>query len=162
MPLIKTHLDCADGRCVPNALWITICDRFIVALLTYELHTMEYHTISMATKCTVDGLSQMVRYPRAYLKSNGLTNRLVVHCLKLAKNLSALWAITLIFWQPNANRSFFSPPPPLLGYDRNIPGFPRYSIFGDEKDGVHNLRIENARLEDDGEFQCQVSALRLH
>ena len=45
------------------------------------------------------------------------------------------------------------------GYDRNVPGFPRYSIFGDEKDGVHNLRIENARLEDDGEFQCQVSAL---
>lgn len=47
------------------------------------------------------------------------------------------------------------------GYDRNVPGFPRYSIFGDEKDGVHNLRIENARLEDDGEFQCQVSASSL-
>ena len=45
------------------------------------------------------------------------------------------------------------------GFDRNIPGFPRYSMFGDERDGVHNLRIEDIRSEDEGEFQCQVSHL---
>ena len=44
----------------------------------------------------------------------------------------------------------------VLGYDRNIPGFPRYSMIGDASIGVHNLRIVDARNEDNGEFQCQV------
>ncbi|KFM66179.1 Irregular chiasm C-roughest protein, partial [Stegodyphus mimosarum] len=37
-----------------------------------------------------------------------------------------------------------------------IPGFPRYMMEGSGEDGVHDLRIENAQLEDDGEYQCQV------
>ncbi|GFY43636.1 nephrin [Trichonephila inaurata madagascariensis] len=37
-----------------------------------------------------------------------------------------------------------------------IPGYPRYFMEGSGEDGVHDLRIENAQLEDDGEFQCQV------
>lgn len=39
-----------------------------------------------------------------------------------------------------------------------IPGFPRYFMEGSGVDGVHDLRIENAQLEDDGEFQCQVNS----
>lgn len=44
----------------------------------------------------------------------------------------------------------------VLGYDRNIPGFPRYSMIGDASLGVHNLRVVDAKSEDNGEFQCQV------
>lgn len=44
----------------------------------------------------------------------------------------------------------------VLGFDRMIPGFPRYIMEGSGEDGIHDLRIENAQLEDDGEFQCQV------
>ncbi|XP_042902394.1 nephrin isoform X3 [Parasteatoda tepidariorum] len=44
----------------------------------------------------------------------------------------------------------------VLGFDRMIPGYPRYMMEGSGEDGVHDLRIENAQLEDDGEFQCQV------
>lgn len=42
-----------------------------------------------------------------------------------------------------------------IGYDRSIPGYPRYTMTGSAREGVHNLRIEGARLEDDGDFQCQ-------
>lgn len=45
----------------------------------------------------------------------------------------------------------------VLGYDRNIPGYPRYSMIGDASLGVHNLRIIDAKSDDNGEFQCQVS-----
>jgi len=31
-----------------------------------------------------------------------------------------------------------------------------YSIIGDPTQGVHNLRIVNAKNDDNGEFQCQV------
>lgn len=42
------------------------------------------------------------------------------------------------------------------GFDRSIPGYPRYSMIGNPQDGVHNLRIEDARIEDDGDYQCQI------
>lgn len=66
--------------------------------------------------------------------------------------------LSTVISKTKTNFYFFSSP---IGYDRNIPGFPRYSIFGDEKEGVHNLRIENASLEDYGEYQCQVSICKL-
>ncbi|XP_076332290.1 nephrin-like isoform X2 [Tachypleus tridentatus] len=44
----------------------------------------------------------------------------------------------------------------VLGFDRAIPGYVRYSMAGNPDEGVHNLHIKNARLEDDGEYQCQV------
>lgn len=44
----------------------------------------------------------------------------------------------------------------LLGFDRNIPGYDRYSMVGDAAQGVHNLRIVNAKNDDNGEYQCQV------
>ncbi|CRK97555.1 CLUMA_CG010940, isoform A [Clunio marinus] len=43
-----------------------------------------------------------------------------------------------------------------LGFSEKIPGYPRYSMIGDRNYGVFNLRIHNASLEDDAEFQCQV------
>ncbi|XP_076321284.1 nephrin-like isoform X2 [Tachypleus tridentatus] len=44
----------------------------------------------------------------------------------------------------------------VLGFDRAIPGYARYSMIGDPNQAVHNLLIENAQIEDDGEYQCQV------
>lgn len=43
-----------------------------------------------------------------------------------------------------------------IGFSEKIPGYPRYSMIGDRNYGVYNLRIQNASLEDDAEFQCQV------
>ncbi|XP_059352881.1 nephrin-like [Daphnia carinata] len=43
-----------------------------------------------------------------------------------------------------------------LGFERTIPSFPRYTIMGSEEQGEHHIRIENATLDDDAEYQCQV------
>lgn len=43
-----------------------------------------------------------------------------------------------------------------------IVGFPRYSVVGTRAHGEFNLRISNASLEDDGEFQCQVGPARFN
>ncbi|XP_056630856.1 nephrin isoform X1 [Diorhabda sublineata] len=48
-----------------------------------------------------------------------------------------------------------------LGFLAVIPGFPRYSVIGDRRHGVYNLRVSNASLEDDAEYQCQVGPARL-
>nr|CAH8826849.1 unnamed protein product [Trichobilharzia regenti] len=45
----------------------------------------------------------------------------------------------------------------LLGYKRNIPDWPRYSMQGDSEQGVHDLLIHNVSREDAGVFECQVS-----
>ncbi|RWS06549.1 nephrin-like protein, partial [Dinothrombium tinctorium] len=44
----------------------------------------------------------------------------------------------------------------LLGFDPEIPGFPRHSMTGDNLKGVYNLRIKDIQLEDEGDYQCQV------
>ncbi|XP_056407455.1 nephrin isoform X2 [Hyla sarda] len=44
----------------------------------------------------------------------------------------------------------------LLGPDRRIPGFPRYSMSGDPQKGEFNLRIELCELSDDAQYHCQV------
>jgi len=44
----------------------------------------------------------------------------------------------------------------VAGFQSKIPGFPRYTMFGDSRHGVFNLRISNASLDDEAEFQCQV------
>ncbi|KAK4873251.1 hypothetical protein RN001_015280 [Aquatica leii] len=49
-----------------------------------------------------------------------------------------------------------------LGFSSVIPGFPRYSVIGDRRHGVYNLRVNNASLDDDAEYQCQVGPSRLH
>ena len=43
-----------------------------------------------------------------------------------------------------------------LGYDRNISGYPRYSIVGSVIDGEFNFQINNVSLDDEGEYECQV------
>ena len=45
------------------------------------------------------------------------------------------------------------------GFDRSIPGFPRYQMVGDANLGVHNLRILDVNLSDDAEYQCQVTPM---
>ena len=42
------------------------------------------------------------------------------------------------------------------GYNRELPGFPRYSVLGTDESGVFNLQILNATLEDEAEYECQV------
>lgn len=44
-----------------------------------------------------------------------------------------------------------------LGTDRNLSGYDRYSMVGDEHDGDYSLQIENLDLNDDAKYQCQVS-----
>ncbi|KAF4524058.1 hypothetical protein B566_EDAN007783 [Ephemera danica] len=48
------------------------------------------------------------------------------------------------------------------GFETYIPGFPRYTMLGDRSSGVYNLKIANATLEDDAEFQCQVGPSKYH
>ena len=45
----------------------------------------------------------------------------------------------------------------LTGYDRSIVGFPRYTVIGNKDIGEHNLHISDTTLDDDAEFQCQVT-----
>lgn len=49
-----------------------------------------------------------------------------------------------------------------LGFSSVIPGYPRYTMFGDRRNGVYNLRIVNVTLEDDAEYQCQVGPAQMH
>ncbi|XP_054719149.1 nephrin-like [Uloborus diversus] len=44
----------------------------------------------------------------------------------------------------------------VLGFDPDIPGYPRYSMIVDERRGVYNLRLKGVQLDDEGEYQCQV------
>ncbi|GFT02554.1 nephrin [Nephila pilipes] len=44
----------------------------------------------------------------------------------------------------------------VLGYDPDIPGYPRYSMIVDDRRGVYNLRLRSVHLDDEGEYQCQV------
>ncbi|XP_033641299.1 nephrin-like [Asterias rubens] len=46
-----------------------------------------------------------------------------------------------------------------LGLSRDMPGYPRYNIVGNATSEA-NLRIENAQLEDDDVYRCQVPGLR--
>ena len=44
-----------------------------------------------------------------------------------------------------------------LGVQRELPGFPRYSMVGDQQAGDFSLEISALAPEDDAVFQCQVS-----
>ncbi|XP_039974300.1 nephrin [Xiphias gladius] len=44
----------------------------------------------------------------------------------------------------------------LLGPQRGLPGFPRYSMIGNPKRGQYHLQIEKAQLEDDAPYECQA------
>ncbi|XP_042867186.1 nephrin-like [Penaeus japonicus] len=42
------------------------------------------------------------------------------------------------------------------GFQRDVPGYPRYSYLGDPRLGEHHLVIKGVTLTEDGEYQCQV------
>uniref|UniRef100_A0A8C6SFY9 NPHS1 adhesion molecule, nephrin n=1 Tax=Neogobius melanostomus TaxID=47308 RepID=A0A8C6SFY9_9GOBI len=44
----------------------------------------------------------------------------------------------------------------LLGPERSLPGFPRYTMIGNLRRGQYNLKIENVQLEDDATYNCQA------
>lgn len=46
-----------------------------------------------------------------------------------------------------------------LGIDRDLSGFPRYSMVGSDDEGDFSLQIGSVSLEDDATFQCQVGAV---
>ncbi|KAK7085012.1 hypothetical protein SK128_013534 [Halocaridina rubra] len=46
-----------------------------------------------------------------------------------------------------------------LGTERDLFGFSRYTMIGSDDEGDFSLRIHPVLLEDDGFYQCQVSAL---
>ena len=48
------------------------------------------------------------------------------------------------------------------GFNRSIPLNPRYDMIGDGTDGVHHLRIKDASLKDDAEYECQVGPKGTH
>lgn len=45
-----------------------------------------------------------------------------------------------------------------LGSDRELKGFPRYTMVGSDDEGDYSLQITSVTLEDDAMFQCQVGA----
>ena len=44
----------------------------------------------------------------------------------------------------------------FAGYDRKLPGFPRYTVLGSDASGEYSLKVSNATLEDDAIYECQV------
>ncbi|KAK7886670.1 hypothetical protein WMY93_026291 [Mugilogobius chulae] len=44
----------------------------------------------------------------------------------------------------------------LLGPERSLPGFPRYSMIGNLRRGQYNLQIEDVQLDDDAIYNCQA------
>ncbi len=44
-----------------------------------------------------------------------------------------------------------------LGFDRQLPPFPSWSIIGDENQGEFNFFIQSLKLDDEGIFACEVS-----
>ncbi|XP_072317579.1 nephrin [Eucyclogobius newberryi] len=44
----------------------------------------------------------------------------------------------------------------LLGPERSLPGFPRYSMIGNLRRGQYHLQIDNVQLDDDAIFNCQA------
>lgn len=47
-----------------------------------------------------------------------------------------------------------------LGYDRKVPGKPRYSVIWNENDDTeYHLQIANVTLDDEGTFSCQVAPI---
>ncbi|XP_043532846.1 kin of IRRE-like protein 3 isoform X3 [Chiloscyllium plagiosum] len=44
-----------------------------------------------------------------------------------------------------------------LGVEKQLPGFPRYSIVGDHAAGEYSLRIDKAELIDDAVYECQAT-----
>lgn len=47
-----------------------------------------------------------------------------------------------------------------LGYDRKVPGKPRYSvIFTENEDTEYHLQIENVTIEDEGLYSCQAAPI---
>lgn len=47
-----------------------------------------------------------------------------------------------------------------LGEHRNLSGFDRYSMVGSDEEGDFSLDIFPVMLDDDAEYQCQVSAAK--
>lgn len=45
----------------------------------------------------------------------------------------------------------------LLGFEKEISGWPRYTMVINESLGVYNLLINGTTFEDSGQYECQVS-----
>lgn len=45
----------------------------------------------------------------------------------------------------------------MLGFEPELPGYPRYSMIVDKDRGSYKLLINGTELEDEGTYECQVS-----
>ncbi|XP_069972968.1 nephrin-like [Penaeus vannamei] len=61
-----------------------------------------------------------------------------------------MWTTTRVYVQKQLS------PFPCPGFERHVPGYPRYQYTGDPELGEHNLVIKSVTLTEDGEYQCQV------
>ena len=104
---------------------------------TYGEHRTKHayiNTITFKYRCERDNLSKkIVSY--AYPKK--------IECNYLISLCFRRPLLIIIF-------SFFS------GYDRKLPGFPRYTVLGSDESGEYSLKVSNATLEDDAVYECQV------
>jgi len=48
------------------------------------------------------------------------------------------------------------------GYERSIPGNPRYTVEGTDSSGVFSLKITNVSLVDEADYECQVGPYNFH
>lgn len=55
------------------------------------------------------------------------------------------WLINIVSFSPSVS-----------GYDRSIPGIPRYRVLGSEDTGQFSLEINNVNITDDASYECQV------
>ena len=104
---------------------------------TYGEHRTKHayiNTITFKYRCERDNLSKKI-ISYAYLKK--------IECNYLISQCFRRPLLIIIF-------SYFS------GYDRKLPGFPRYTVLGSDESGEYSLKVSNATLEDDAVYECQV------
>lgn len=73
--------------------------------------------------------------------------------------------IFLLFFKIQSTKFIYFFPfssPKKIGFSAVIPGYPRYSVLGDRVQGVYNLKVSNASLEDDAEYQCQIGPAKFN
>lgn len=69
-------------------------------------------------------------------------------CVISAMILKVFRRLLILCWKQLVNL--------FLGYDRRLPGFPRYTVLGSDGNGEFSLQIVNATLTDDAVYECQV------
>nr|XP_018900895.1 PREDICTED: irregular chiasm C-roughest protein-like isoform X1 [Bemisia tabaci] len=89
--------------------------------------------------CAVVGEQKLVREPQDQTATVG--SHVTLPCRVVNKSGSLQWT-----------KDHFG-----LGEERNMPGFERYSMVGNDEEGDFGLDINPVTLDDDGTYRCQVA-----